>query len=204
MKKNQIIIGISIAVLFLFLAAIYYPGGSNLDPNSIGYDWKNNYISNLLSPKAINGMDNAARPWAIVGVLFLSASFGFFFYGFSKYIQVKSAANVIKFAGVGSALAGLLVVVPALHDSMVTLSSIMTLVAFFYVTIFTIKSKLSILKILSILFLAIHYFACYMYFTRTFLDYLPIMQKAIHLVQIIWVVGLMYFTNEKDFENIKK
>ena len=204
MKKNQIIIGISIAVLFLFLAAAFYPGGSNLDPNSIGYDWKNNYISNLLSPKAINGMDNAARPWAIVGVLFLSASFGFFFYGFSKYIKVKSAANVIKFAGVGSALAGLLAVVPALHDSMVTLSSIMTLVAFFYITIFTIKSKLTFFKIFSILFLAIHYFACYLYFTRTFLDYLPIMQKAIHLVQIVWVVGLMYFTSEKDFEGIKK
>ena len=126
------------------------------------------------------------------------------FYGFSKYIKVKRAENVIKFAGVGSALAGLLVVVPTLHDSMVTLSSIMTLLAFFYVTIFTIKSKLTILKILSILFLAVHYFACYMYFGRTFLDYLPIMQKAIHLIQIIWVVGLMYFTSEKNFESIKK
>ena len=27
---------------------------------------------------------------------------------------------------------------------------------------------------MSIFFLAIHYFACYMYFTRTFLDYMPL------------------------------
>ena len=203
MKKHLILIGIFVAILLMFIAAMNYPGGSNIDPSSVGYDWKNNYISNLLSLKSINGFDNTARPWAIGGVLFLSVSMGLFFFNFSENIKVKSASNIIKYAGVGSSLCGLGAVIPSLHDIMVTFSSILALFAFFYVTVFVVKSKLLGFKIMSILFLAIHYFACYMYFTRTFLDYLPIVQKAIHLIQIVWILGLVYFTRKEDFEYIK-
>ena len=124
-----------------------------------------------------------------------------FFLRFSKLLTCER--SVIKYAGVGSSLCGLVAVIPSLHDIMVTFSSILALFAFFYVTVFVIKSKLLGFKILSVLFLAIHYFACYMYFTRTFLDYMPIMQKAIHLIQIIWILGLVYFTRKEDFEYIK-
>jgi hypothetical protein len=61
--------GIIISMVLLFIAAIYYPGGSQLDKNTIGYDWKNNYLSNLFSEKAV--LENASRLWAIGGMLFL-------------------------------------------------------------------------------------------------------------------------------------
>ena len=32
------------------MATLYYPGGSQHDPNSIGYNWKNNYLSILQPP----------------------------------------------------------------------------------------------------------------------------------------------------------
>jgi hypothetical protein len=61
MKKTLIPIGIIIGVSLLFIATFNYPGGSYHDESSVGYDWMNNYISNLLSPKAVNGMYNKSR-----------------------------------------------------------------------------------------------------------------------------------------------
>jgi hypothetical protein len=38
------------------VATLYYPGGSQYDKNSVGYDWKNNYLSYLFDAKAVNGL----------------------------------------------------------------------------------------------------------------------------------------------------
>jgi hypothetical protein len=203
-KKNLILLGIIIAIILLFIATLNYPGGSLKNEFSVGFDWANNYISNLLSPQAVNGMENAARPWAVGGVLFLSASFGLFFMIFSNKIKVKSAAFVIKYCGILATISAFLTVIPSLHDMMIIISSTPTLLIFFYITVFTLKSKLHFLKIYSVLALLLFYVATYMYFTSSYLEYLPIMQKTIHLVQIVWVLVLEYFTKEEDFEHIVK
>jgi hypothetical protein len=203
-KKNLILFGIIIAIILLFIATLNYPGGSLKNEFSVGYNWADNYISNLLSPKAVNGMDNTARPWAVGGVLFLSASFGLFFIRFSNWIKVKSAANVIKYFGIVATIAAFLTIIPSFHDIMVTLSGICTLLVFFYVTVFVLKSKLYFLKIYSVLALLSFYITTYMYYSSSYLTYLPIMQKNIHLLQIVWVLILEYFTKEEDFQHIVK
>ena len=75
LKKNSILLGLVISILLLFIATSNYPGGSQVDKNSVGYDWKNNYISNLFGVKAVNGSANSARFWAIGGMIFFSSSF---------------------------------------------------------------------------------------------------------------------------------
>jgi hypothetical protein len=203
-KKNLIVLGIIIATILLFTATLNYPGGSLKNEFSVGFDWVNNYISNLLSPQAVNGMENTARPWAVGGVLFLSASFGLFFMTFSNRIKVKSAAFVIKYCGILATISAFLTVIPSLHDMMIIISSAPTLLIFFYITVFTLKSKLHFLKIYSVLALLLFYVASYMYFTSSYLEYLPVMQKTIHLVQIVWVLVLEYFTKKEDFAHIVK
>lgn len=203
-KKHLILIGILISVILLIIATLYYPGGTYEDEDSIGYDWANNYISNLLRPLAVNGAENTARPFAILGVLFLSASFGVFFVKFSNRIKIKSASFVIKYLGVLATILGFITVVPSMHDIMVTASSILTLLIFFYITAMVIKSKLNLMKVLSITFLSTFYFAAYMYFTRSFLEYMPIMQKVIFLIKIVWILSLEYLTREEDFQHITK
>lgn len=202
-KSNFILIGISIGVLLLFIASTQYPGGTSINPNAIGYDWKTNYISDLLNPISVNGENNTARPWAIGGTLFLALSFGLFFVKFSKKIIVKSAVFVIKYLGIGATILAFFTAIPSLHDSMVTISSILTLIIFFYITVFIIKSKLHILKVCSILFLMTFYAGAYMYFTRSYLEFMPIMQKIIFIIKIVWVLVLEYFTRREDFEHIK-
>lgn len=79
LRKHLVLLGLTASTLLLFIAAAFYPGGSQLDQNSVGYDWRNNYISNLFGTNAVNGADNPARFWAIAGIAFLSAGFALFF-----------------------------------------------------------------------------------------------------------------------------
>jgi hypothetical protein len=204
LQKNVISLGISLGILFLLIATFYYPGGSLQNEFSQGYSWTENYISNLLRPLAVNGKDNAARPWAIVGVLFLTSSFGLFFVQFSDYIQVKSAAFIIKYVGIVATFLGFLTVIPSLHDIMVTVTSVMTLLLFFYLTVIAIKAKMPILSIASVFFLSLFYLATFMYFGRFHLEYMPIMQKIILLAKIVWILSLTYFTTKDDFKHVLK
>lgn len=198
LRKNLILTGIVISLTFLFLAMLYYPGGSRNDPSSVGYDWKNNYLSNLFTPEAINGSVNSARPWAICSVFFLSISFAWFFVRFSKKIAIKSAANVIKYFGLGATVCVFLAVTP-LHDLMIIFASTLSLVAIFYISVFILKSKLHYLKLLSIICLLLFYICVYSYFSRSFLEYLPVLQKASFFVNIIWMLCVEYFTTKADF-----
>lgn len=203
-KKYSILIGVMVGTLLLIISTIYYPGGNYENVNSEGYDWVNNYISNLLRPLAVNGEENTARPIAIFGILLLTASFGFFFVNFARKIKIRSASLVIKYLGLLATTFGFVTVIPSMHDIMVTLSSILTLLIFFYITVIVIKSKLTMMKIMSIVFLLTFYFGAYMYFSRFQLEFMPVMQKIIFVMKIAWVLSLEYLTRKEDFEHIIK
>jgi hypothetical protein len=199
LRRYLILYGIIISLFLLLVAAFYYPGGSQLDKNSIGYDWKNNYLSNLFGAKAVNGAANTSRPWAIAGMLFLCASFAVFFIEFSKKIPSKTSANIIRYFGAGAMLFAFLAVTP-FHDIMITIASTMALISMFYITIFVFKSGLHLFKVLSVVCLVVTYCCNYVYFTRTDLEILPVLQKAALLLTITWMLCLQYFTTPSDFE----
>lgn len=43
-------------------------------------------------------------------------------------------------------------------------------------------------------------YCTFIHFASTYLDYLPIMQKTLIVLVIIWMVGLVYFTVREDFQ----
>lgn len=204
MVKKLITAGLILGLLLLLVASQNYPGGNNLNVSAPGYDWQHNYLSDLLSPVARNGSANTARPWAIPGILFITLGFGAFFVDFSRKIGDPGAAKVLKYLGVAVTVFAFLTVIPPLHDSMVTISSILTLIVFFYITVFTFKSRLHFLKLLSVVFLSSFYLAAYMYFTRSYLELMPLMQKLIFFFKIIWVLLLLYFARKEDFITTNK
>ena len=199
LRKHSILIGIIISLLLLLVATMYYPGGSQHDKNSIGYDWRNNYLSNLFGEKAVNGLDNGSRIWAIFGMLFLSISFALFFIAFSKKIPTKGAAKIVRYFGAGAMIFAFLAVTPY-HDIMVTVASTMALVSMFYITVFVYKSRLLLFKILSTICLLVFYCSEYVYYTSSFLEILPILQKLTLFITSTWVLSLQYFTTITDFE----
>jgi len=199
LKKYSTLYGIIISLILLLIATLYYPGSSQYDKNSIGYDWGNNYLSNLFGPKAVNGTDNAAQLWAIAGMLFLCGSFALFFIDFSKKIPQKGASKMIKYCGVSAMLFAFLAVTPY-HDKMITIASTLALISMFYITIFVFKSKLHLFKALCIVCLIVSYSCNYMYFTRSNVEFLPIMQKITLLITITWVLSLQYFAQKAGFQ----
>lgn len=202
LKKYTVLLPIVIALMLLYVATRHYPGGSQLTENSTGYDWKNNYLCNLFSEKAINGTINAARPWAIGGMLSLCTGFAFFFISFSKKIIFKNAARVIRYAGVSSMLFAFLIVTP-LHDPMVTLSGTLALLSMFYITVFIFRSKLVWLKLFSVICLVLAYGCNYIYYSGNYLVLLPVLQKTALFFTIAWILLLQHFTVAADFEPAK-
>jgi hypothetical protein len=187
-----------ISLSLLLMATRYYPGGSQHDKNSVGFDWKHNYISNLFSQKAVNGLDNASRPWAVSGTFFYCASCALFFIYFSRKIPARGSAAVIRYCGVGSNAFAFLAVTPY-HDTMVTSASTLALVSMFYITVFVFKSRLHLLKIVSTVCLLAFYGCNYIYYTRSYVELLPIMQKLSLIITTSWILWLQYFTSSADF-----
>ena len=197
-KKYSVLLGIIISLSLLLLATRYYPGGSQFDKTAIGFDWWNNYLSNLFGEKSVDGSVNPARFWAVAGMISLSASFALFFYNFSKKITEKGAAKVIKYAGAGGMPFTFLIVTP-LHDTMITIASTMFLLSIFYITIFVFRSRLHLFKLLCTACLLIFYFTLYLFGSGTYRWFLPTMQKIAFAIAIILVLGLEYFTRKEDF-----
>jgi hypothetical protein len=198
MKKHILLIGIILSITLFVISATYYPGGSQKDINAIGYDWRYNYLCNLVSEKAVNGADNASRIWGIVGMLCMCASLSLFFVRFADKIPLIKSAKIIKYCGIGSMFFGFFVFTPY-HNLMTTLSSIAALIALFYMVFYIFKSKRPIFKWLSALCLAVLYLNNYIYYSQNFLEYLAILQKVSFLIVAALILGLDYFTVKEDF-----
>ncbi len=203
LKKHASLLGIIIALSLLVISTTHYPGGNQQDSKAIGYSWLHNYVSNLFGEKAVNGADNPARPWAVAGMLFFSASFALFFIQYSSRIPKKSSATIIKYFGVGAMVCVFLAVTP-LHDLMVTISSTLILVGIFYITVFVFMSKLHLFKILCVVFMLLLYTCMFIYYTRVYLEILPVMQKLVLVTAITWMLALHYYTTAADFKQKEK
>ncbi len=200
-KKYSVLICVVISVVLLVIATLVYPGGSLLDKNSTGFDWTKNFFSNLFSAKAINGSVNPSRIWALIGMGFHSVGYGVFFINMSKKISSRHAANILKLIGAANILFTFLIATP-LHDIMVTISSTLFLIGLFYITVFTLKTKLHLLKFSCIICLLTFYYTLYLYGSGDW-GLLAIMQKVTFLLSMLLVLGLEYFTNQDDFKQIK-
>ncbi len=196
--KHTVLIGITLSLILLLVAASFYPGGSTFDKNAVGFDWGTNYLCNLFDEKAVNGADNGGRFWAITGLAVLCISFGLFFNRFSQKIVAKTPSRIIRYFGIGGMVAAFFVATP-LHDVMVALTSSLALLSMFYIVVFVFRSKLHGLKVLSSLSLLITYFCNFVYYTQYLIEWLPVIQKVTLGIFILWILGLEYLSKKEDF-----
>ncbi len=199
-KKYSVLICVVISVVLIVIASLAYPGGSLLYKNSIGFDWSQNFLSNLFAKKAINGSENPGRIWAIIGMAFHSVGYGVFFINMSKKISSKQWANILKFIGAANIIFIFLIATP-LHD-LGTISIILTLVGLFTITVFILKSKLHLLKFCCIICL-LTYYCFFSLFGLGYMGLSVIMQKVYVISSMLLVLALEYFTRYEDFLQIK-
>lgn len=199
--KYPVLICLVISVVLMGIATLVYPGGSLHDKNSIGFDWSENFFSNLFKAKAINGSENTSRIWALIGMAFHSLGYGIFFINMSKKIAAGHAATILKLIGAGNILFTFLIAT-SLHDIMVTTSSTLFLIGLFYITVFILKTKIHVLKFACIICLLTFYYTLFIYGSGNW-GLLAIMQKVSFISSMLLILGLEYFTKQEDFKQIK-
>ncbi|MFT3980090.1 MAG: hypothetical protein QM687_06435 [Ferruginibacter sp.] len=199
-KKYAVLMCLVASVILIVIASLGYPGGSLPDKNSVGFSWSKNFLSNLFSTKAINGVENAGWIWALIGMAFHSVGYGIFFIHMSQKIPLRQWAAILKFIGFANIIFIFLIATP-LHD-LGTISIVLTLAGLFIITVFILRSKLHLLKCCCIICL-LTYYCFFFFFGLGYLGWSVIMQKVYIISSMLMVVGLEYFTKYEDFKQIK-
>ncbi len=202
MRKYSVLICVVISVFFLVTATLLYSGGSILDKNSVGFSWSKNFFSNLFLAKALNGTVNPSRIWALTGMVFNSIGYALFFIHTSRKIPQKHTELVLKSIGVVNMLFTFLIATPW-HDIMVTISSTLTMIGLFYITVFILRTKLHWLKLFCIGSLLIFYFTLYLYGAGDW-RLLAVIQKVTFLCFMLLTLTIEYFTKSEDFQRNKR
>lgn len=195
--QRAILTCVIVSVVLLLIASALYPGGSLADSGSIGFDWSKNFISNLFQEKAINGMANPGRMWALIGMALHALGDGLFFIRMSRVILEKQATWVLRVIGYTNIVFNFMIAT-ALHDAMVTISSTLSLLGLFYITVFIFRTRLHVLKVCCVGCLLIFYYTLYLYGAGD-LGLLAIMQKVAVICSTMLILGLTIYTKASDF-----
>jgi len=185
-------IGIFIFVGLYVYSANLYPGGSQANPNSVGFDWINNYWCNLMNENGMNGQKNLARTYAITAMVILCASLVLFFVQFAqKFAQYRFWKLAIKIFGILTMVFAILIFTKY-HDLMTTISSIFGVFVVIGIIWEVYKSNLNLFKIGGIFCVILLGLNNYIYYSGNAIDYLPLIQKITFAIVLIWIVGLNY------------
>jgi hypothetical protein len=199
------IIGILTYVVLYFLAADMYPGGSRVYPDTIGFDWTNNYWCHLMADNSINGVPNPSKSYAVAGLVILCFSLGFFFFQFPHYFKLKSPwSSIVPISGIASAFFTLFIT-SAYHDLTGVLAAIFG--ALSIVGIFFGLRRSGLIHfiwtgIICVILIALN---GYIYFSENFIIWLPVIQKVTFAAVLLWMVCLnSMFGNGKSLVPMKR
>jgi len=185
-------LGILVFVGLYIYAATLYPGGSQADINSIGFDWQNNYWCNLMRENGINGLENQARPVAIIAISILCISMTFFFFQFANYFEKNRKWKIaIKTTGALGMISAVFIFTE-FHDVMTAILSICGLVVIIGMIRALHKNKLTFFKVFGILCMTIIGFNNLFYYHENLIQYSPFVQKAAFILILSWTVGLNF------------
>jgi len=180
------LIGNFLFIILYVIAAAFYPGGSNTDKTSTGYNLTENYWCNLLNEKAINGELNTAKPVAVIAMIILCISLSSFWILFPVVTQLKKSTGLlIQVAGIISMLTAFLLLTNVDHDIAVNTSSSFGFIAM-AATIMALRqlkwNKLFLFGLFNILLILLNNYL----YHGGHMTYLPIVQKFSFLSFLIW------------------
>ena len=180
--------GSFVFILLYILATIYYPGGSQVDKNSIGFSWINNYWCNLLNDTAMNGQPNPSKPIAMTGMLVLCLTMAYFWYLFPQKINLNNNWKlIIQISGSLAMLVAFFLFTNINHDLVTNLASFFGLFATIgtFVGLYREKwTKLFVFGLFNIILVCLNN---YVYYNKGLIIYLPVIQKITFASFLIWV-----------------
>ena len=186
------LIGILCFLGLYIYASTLYPGGSQVNINSEGFDWVNNYWCNLMNEKGMNCKPNPARPISILAIIILCASMMVFFLQFAEtYPKNKVWKQIIKIGGIISMVFATLIFTKY-HDSMTVISSLFGLFVVIGIIREIYKSELKTYKIVGVLCILLLAMNNYIYYTENYISISPLLQKFTFALVLTWIIGLNY------------
>ena len=172
--------------LFFILGATNYPGGSNVNPHSHGYNWSTNYWSELLGENAKNGQVNTARPFGLTGMLIFACTMGFFWYKLPIGLRLPDLQRtILQLSGILSMICSTLIFGQA-HDVFITLSVTFGSIAFFLTLIGLWNNGNRLLFTFALACLMLILLNTIIYLTGWMIISLPILQKLTFSAGILW------------------
>lgn len=179
--------GTLLFICLYFVATLFYPGGSQVDKNSKGFSWTNNYWCNLLNENAINEQHNSARPLAMAAMIVLCLTLAIFWYIFPKHADLKKSVQLtIQISGTLAMTTGMFLFTD-LHDTIVNIASLCGLVATVGTFIGLHKLKWTKLFWFGIFNLALVVLNNILYYGDGLKLYLPVVQKITFLFFLLWI-----------------
>ena len=197
--------GTLLFICLYFFATLFYPGGSQVDKNSKGFSWINNYWCNLLNENAMNEHHNPARPLAMAAMFVLCLSLTIFWYMFPIVVDFKKSSRLIIQISGGLAMTIGMFLFTDLHDTIVNVASLCGLVATAATIIGLHKLKWTKLFGLGILSLTLVVINNILYYGDGLKLFLPIVQKVTFLFFLLWIclitINLYRRQIKKDFSS---
>ena len=177
---------ILVFVALYFWAAKKYPGGSNFDPNSVGFDWLRNYWCELLGPIAKNGQPNPARPIASAAMFLIGAALAYFFWEMPKKLPIPAFfSKMTRFSGIVSMVFGMLFLTEW-HETATIASGFFGVAAISGLFFGLFKGKNWPLFGLGMASLFCVLLNNFIYFTQILLPVLPVAQKISFAIFLYW------------------
>ena len=196
------IFGTIVFVVLYVVATLLYPGGSQVDKNSIGFSWTNNYWCNLLNENAINGQHNPAKPIAMTGMFVLCLTLSFFWFLFPRHIKPdRNLKLVIQISGTIAMTIAFFLFTNINHDLVTNLAAIFGTIATIGTFIGLYKTKWFGLLTFGLLNISLVGLNNYVYYTKGLIVYLPVIQKISFAAFLIWICCIdikLYRREEKQ------
>jgi hypothetical protein len=198
-------LGTLLFVVLYVVATLLYPGGSQVDKNSVGFSWINNYWCNLLNENTINGQHNPAKPVAMIGMFILCLSLIFWFL-FPRQINVsRNLKLIIQISGTLAMTIVFFLFTNINHDLVTNLASIFGLIAMSGVFIGLYKTKWLQLFTFGLLNILLVVLNNYVYYTKGLVIYLPIIQRISFAAFLTWIccidINLFHMTEKNSYHN---
>lgn len=191
-------IGILVFIGIYIYASQLYPGGSQIDVNSKGFDWLNNHWCNLMREYGLNGEINHARTIAIVGITILCISMIVFFFQFSNHFESNRNWNLsIKVSGTLGMLSAVFIFTKY-HDIMTTVLSVCGSVVIIGMIRALHNNHLNYFKIIGFFCILIVGLNNYFYYNEILIKYSPVVQKTAFILILSWTIGLNYIINKQN------
>lgn len=177
------------AVLYYYSSTLY-PGGSQLDFSTPGFDWVHNYWSDLMHETGRNEEPNPAEPFAIAAMVIMCIGLMIFFIQFAaKFSKHRVWKYIIQISGTLAMICAILTFTEY-HATMIALASFFGLFVLIGIIREVYKSEMTLMKIGGVVCLFLLIINNYIYFSRNFVEILPLLQKITFAIVLIWVIGL--------------